>query len=157
MGLDQDEAEVLAVIELLWYVGPRMYLNFLDEANKRRIRNAWDRFDRKRKKSEWATLFRQGLRVFARETRRAWRHEYWAHYDRSVEGQDWEHLIPPPVSSPVKSIRRDQPQILHPPALAVPSITAFALAVASAARLAAVGRTPSAVRCAPTQVISTGW
>jgi|NGEPerStandDraft_6_1074524.scaffolds.fasta_scaffold52573_1 hypothetical protein len=115
MGLDQDEAEVLAVIELLWYVGPRMYLNFLDEANKRRIRNAWDRFDRKRKKSEWATLFRQGLRVFARETRRAWRHEYWAHYDRSMEGQDWEHLIPPPISSRVKSIRRDQPQILHPP------------------------------------------
>jgi hypothetical protein len=30
MELDQDEAVVLAVIQLLWSVGPRMYLNFLD-------------------------------------------------------------------------------------------------------------------------------
>ena len=29
IGLDQDEAKVLAVIGLLWFVGPRMYLNFL--------------------------------------------------------------------------------------------------------------------------------
>ena len=77
IGLDPDEAEVLAVIELLWHVGPRMYLNFLDKTNNRRIRNAWDRFDRKRKKPEWATLFRQTLREFTNKTRATWSHEWW--------------------------------------------------------------------------------
>jgi hypothetical protein len=59
MGLDQDEAEVLAVIELLWDAGPRMYLNFLDEANKRRVRNAWDRFDRRRKNTDFHRTLRE--------------------------------------------------------------------------------------------------
>jgi hypothetical protein len=48
LELDQDDAEVLAVITLLWVVGPRTYLNFLDETNGKRIRNAWDRFNRSR-------------------------------------------------------------------------------------------------------------
>jgi hypothetical protein len=95
IGLDQDEAEVLAVIALLWFVGPRMYLNFLDEANKRRIRNAWDRFDRKSKKPEWATLFRQALRKSAKETREVWAQKYWAAYDRSMDRQGWEDTILP--------------------------------------------------------------
>ena len=97
IGLDQDEAEVLAVIGLLWYVGPRMYLNFLDESGKRRIRNAWDRFDRKRKKPEWATLFRRALREFTNKTRASWaarRRAYEADCDRSLDRQGWEHLIP---------------------------------------------------------------
>ena len=95
IGLDHDEAEVLAVIELLWYVGPRMYLNFLDEANKKRIRNAWDRFDRKRKRPGWATLLRQSLRDFAHKTRAAWAWKHWADYDRSMDRQDWKHLVHP--------------------------------------------------------------
>ena len=37
----------------LWDAHPRMYLNFLDEANKRRLRNAWDRFDRRRKEPDF--------------------------------------------------------------------------------------------------------
>lgn len=49
LGLDRDEAEVLAVMSLLWDAGPRMYLKFLDGANQRRVRNAWDRLDRLRK------------------------------------------------------------------------------------------------------------
>jgi hypothetical protein len=65
LGLDQDEAEVLAVTSLLWDVGPRMYLNFLDETNRKRIRNAWDRFDRQRKKPQ----FRRTLREEARNQR----------------------------------------------------------------------------------------
>jgi hypothetical protein len=98
MGLDRDEAEVLAVIEVLWYVGPRKYLNFLDEANKRRIRNAWDRFDRKRKNPEWAALLRQALKEFANKTRAAWWHRraaYEADYDRSLDRQGWQHLVRP--------------------------------------------------------------
>jgi hypothetical protein len=96
IGLDHDEAEVLAVIELLWYVGPRMYLNFLDEANKKRIRNAWDRFDRKRKSPEWATLLRQALRDFAHKARAAWAwKKHWADYDRSMDRQGWKHLVHP--------------------------------------------------------------
>ena len=62
MGLDQDEAEVAAVMSLLWDAGPRTYLNFLDRTNKRRIRNAWDRLDRRRKESG----FRLKLRELAR-------------------------------------------------------------------------------------------
>jgi len=58
MGLDRDEEEVFAVTELLWDVGPRMYLNFLDEANKRRIRNAWDRLGRRMQNPD----FRRALR-----------------------------------------------------------------------------------------------
>lgn len=90
--LDQDEAEVLAVIELLLHVGPRRYLNFLDEANKKRLRNAWDRFDRKRNKPEWTTLFRQALREFACKTRHRWHRErraYEAEHDRKLDQQDW--------------------------------------------------------------------
>ncbi len=71
--LDSDEAEVLAVITLLWAAEPRTYLNFLDETNRKRIRNAWDRLDRRRKKQEWASLFRQALRGGARDQRiRRW-------------------------------------------------------------------------------------
>jgi|ERR1035437_4736765 hypothetical protein len=58
MRLDQDEAEVVAVTLLLWNTGPRMYLNFLDEANKRRMRNAWDRLGRRMEKPD----FRRALR-----------------------------------------------------------------------------------------------
>ena len=57
-GLDRDEAEVVAVISLLWDAGPRMYLKFLDETNKRRMRNAWDRLDRRKKNPD----FRRALR-----------------------------------------------------------------------------------------------
>ena len=32
LRLDGDEAEVLAVMSLLWDAGPRMYLKFLDAA-----------------------------------------------------------------------------------------------------------------------------
>jgi hypothetical protein len=62
LGLDQDEAEVVAVISLLWAVGPRMYLNFLDETNRKRIRNAWDRFDRRVKKPQFRTTLRDEAR-----------------------------------------------------------------------------------------------
>ncbi|MGC2111768.1 MAG: hypothetical protein WA655_19790 [Candidatus Korobacteraceae bacterium] len=62
MGLDQNEAEVAAVMSLLWDAGPRTYLNFLDRTDKRRIRNAWDRLDRRRKESG----FRLKLRELAR-------------------------------------------------------------------------------------------
>jgi hypothetical protein len=62
IGLDQDEAEVLAVSILLWNVGPRMYLNFLDKANKRRMRNAWDRLGRRMQDPD----FRRDLRCLLR-------------------------------------------------------------------------------------------
>jgi len=84
MELDQGEAEVLAVIELLGSVGPRMYLNFLDEANKKRVRNAWDRFDRKKKNPKWATLLCQTLMDSERKN-----------YDRRINRQDWRRLIKP--------------------------------------------------------------
>lgn len=65
LGLDQDEPEVVAVISLLWAVGPRMYLNFLDETKRKRIRNAWDRLDRRSKEPQ----FRRTLRNEARNRR----------------------------------------------------------------------------------------
>jgi hypothetical protein len=65
MGLDQDEAEVLAVSILLWNAGPRMYLNFLDKVNKPRMRNAWDRLGRRMKNPDFSRdlrcLLRRGL------------------------------------------------------------------------------------------------
>src|SRR5664279_5256264 len=97
MELDQDEAVVVAVIELLWSVGPRMYLNFLDEPDHKRIRNAWDRVDRKRKNPEWAARFRRTLRTYANLTRAAWSHSRRgdeAAYERFLDRQGWKHLIP---------------------------------------------------------------
>jgi hypothetical protein len=58
LELDRYEAEVVAVISLLWDAGPRMYLKFLDETTKRRMRNAWDRLDRRKKNPD----FRRALR-----------------------------------------------------------------------------------------------
>jgi hypothetical protein len=95
MELDQDEAVVLAVIELLWSVGPRMYLNFLDGPDKRRIRNAWDRLDRRRKNLDWSARFRRTLRTCANETRAAWSRKYWAEYYLDMDRHDWRRLIPP--------------------------------------------------------------
>lgn len=69
VGLDQDEAEVLGVITLLWAVGPRTYLNFLDETNRKRIRNAWDRFDRQLKKPQFRKLLHTALREGALKRR----------------------------------------------------------------------------------------
>ena len=62
MELDEDEVEALAAIILLWDVGPRAYLNFLDPSNKRRVRNAFDRLDRRLRGPQWAALFRKTLR-----------------------------------------------------------------------------------------------
>ena len=58
LGLDRDEAEVLAVMSLLWDAGPRMYLNFLGGAEKKRTRNAWDRLDRLRKQERFHRALR---------------------------------------------------------------------------------------------------
>jgi hypothetical protein len=60
--LDCDETEVLAVMSLLWDAGPRMYLNQVDEANKKRLRNGWDRLDRKLKDPQFRALFHRTLR-----------------------------------------------------------------------------------------------
>lgn len=98
MELDQDEAVVVAVIELLWSVGPRMYLNFLDGPDRKRIRNAWDRLDRRRKNPEWAARFRRTLRTYANFTRAAWsnsRRAEVADHERFLDRQGWKHLIPP--------------------------------------------------------------
>ena len=65
LGLDQEEAGVLAVITLLYADEPRTYLNFVPETDRKRIRNAWDRLDRKRKKPE----FRKILQSEARKRR----------------------------------------------------------------------------------------
>jgi hypothetical protein len=94
MKMGRDEAEVLAVEELLWAVGPRCYLKFLDEANYKRVRNAWDRLDRLRKKPAWAALFRRTLREFAKQTRKGWSRKYWADYDRQMARAGWRHLVP---------------------------------------------------------------
>jgi hypothetical protein len=95
LGLDQDEAEVVAVIEMLWAVGPRTYLGFLDGDRKRQIRNAWDRMDRKRRKPDWAALFRQTLRKSAGKRRALWNRAYWADYHLRTDRQNWQKLIPP--------------------------------------------------------------
>lgn len=58
LGLDRDEAEVLAVMSLLWDAGPRMYLKFLDGADQKRVRNAWDRLDRLRKQEAFHRTLR---------------------------------------------------------------------------------------------------
>ena len=58
LRLDGDEAEVLAVMSLLWDAGPRMYLKFLDAANQKRVRNAWDRLDRLRKQDTFHRTLR---------------------------------------------------------------------------------------------------
>jgi hypothetical protein len=55
--LDCDETEVLAVMSLLWDAGPRIYLNQVDEANKKRLRNGWDRLDRKLKDPQFRARF----------------------------------------------------------------------------------------------------
>jgi len=95
MELDQDEAEVVAVKELLWYVRPRKYLNFLDGADKRRIRNAWDRLDRKMKNPEWVAALKQALREFAGKRRELWNREYWADYYLRTDRENWQKLVPP--------------------------------------------------------------
>jgi hypothetical protein len=77
LGLDHDELEVLAVRTLLWSHGPRAYLNFVDEANKKRLRNAFDRLDRKIEKPEWRIFLRKALREFGIKTRGAWAKKYW--------------------------------------------------------------------------------
>jgi hypothetical protein len=58
LGLDSDEADLLAAMSLLWDAGPRMYLNFLEGAEKKRIRNAWDRLDRLRKQERFHRALR---------------------------------------------------------------------------------------------------
>jgi hypothetical protein len=60
LKIDSGIAEVLAIITLL--AEPLTYLNFLDDANRKRIRNAWDRLDRRKNKPERMALFRQILR-----------------------------------------------------------------------------------------------
>jgi hypothetical protein len=69
LKLDQDESEVLAVIVLLWAVGARTYLGYIGEAHRKRIRNAWDRLDRRLKKPEFSRLLRSVLREGARKRR----------------------------------------------------------------------------------------
>jgi hypothetical protein len=69
VGLDLDEAEALAVMTLLSATGPRAYLNHLDTANRRRLRNAFDRLHRKLEKSDWVAFFRKTLREQARKRR----------------------------------------------------------------------------------------
>ena len=95
LRLDCDEAEVLAVMSLLWDAGPRMYLKFLNGANHKRVRNAWDRMDRKRRKPDWAALFRQTLRKSAGKRRELWNRAYWANYYLRTDRQNWQKLIPP--------------------------------------------------------------
>jgi hypothetical protein len=71
LNLDSDESEVMAIVELLWSVGPRVYLNFVDQLNRKRLRNAWDRLDRKREKP----AFKQKSREYGKKTRREWRYQ----------------------------------------------------------------------------------
>src|SRR5271165_4571925 len=102
MGLDQDEAEALAVTALLWSHGPRAYLNFLDGPNKKRVRNAFDRISRRLRNPEWQSSLRKALRELASETRSRWNKKYWDDYYRRTERRGWRHLIvhdvPPKVS-----------------------------------------------------------
>ena len=102
MGLDQDEAEALAVTALLWSHGPRAYLNFLDGPNKKRVRNAFDRISRRLRNPEWQSSLRKALRELAIETRSRWNKKYWDDYYRRTDRRGWRHLIvhdvPPKVS-----------------------------------------------------------
>ncbi len=110
LGLDRDEAEVLAVKSLLWDAGPRMFLKFLDGANQKRIRNAWDRLDRRGKRPE----FRRILQESAKGTQEERRLQYWADKCRSTDRQGWQRLISPisPITGRIRSV---QPQIFYPP------------------------------------------
>jgi hypothetical protein len=85
MKMDQDEAEVLAVEELLWAVGPRRYLNYLEGAHHKRIRNAWDRLDRHKRNRKWAASFRVALSELSANMR-------WARY---LEEREWEERMFP--------------------------------------------------------------
>jgi len=62
LELDADEAEVLAINILLYADEPRTYMNFVQEGDKKRFRNAWDRFDRRRKKPEFRKILREEAR-----------------------------------------------------------------------------------------------
>jgi len=92
LGLDPDEAEVLALAGLLWSVGPRVYLKFVDQSDRKRLRNAWYRVDRKRKNH----AFKQTLRDSAQKTRREW------------EGREWEYLFGDPPDRPEKYYQDDR-------------------------------------------------
>lgn len=81
LRIDVDMAEVLAVVALLWSIGPRTYLNYLDQSNHRRLRNAWDRIDRQAKNPKVAEQFRRTLQSFSSNTRRTWEDD---------EGDYWE-------------------------------------------------------------------
>lgn len=81
MSLDRDETEALSVKALLWSHGARAYLKFLDEPKRRRLRNAFDRLDRKLKNPEWQRSLRKALREFGSETRRRWYKEYGDDYE----------------------------------------------------------------------------
>jgi len=106
LKLDSDEAEVLAVTTLLWPAGPRAYLNFLGDADKKRIRNAFDRLDRKLKKPEDKALFRQALRERVGGTP-----ECWSRY--RAEHPEWFNAQRTPKPRPIP-----QPQTDDGPSLA---------------------------------------
>lgn len=84
-GLDQDERQVLAMKRLLGTVGARTYLNYVDGANNKRLRNAFDRLDRKLKKPEWAAILRRTLHEEARKERTRREEQWWKWYSEGCE------------------------------------------------------------------------
>ena len=90
LGLDPDEAEVLALTTLLWSVGPRRYLKFVDQSDRKRLRNAWDRVDRKQKNH----AFKQTLRDSAQKTRREWEYLFGDPPDRAEKYYQDDRRVP---------------------------------------------------------------